>query len=194
MFNSSKSLREKAVLFVIGGIVLFVLPFVVQMAGNAWVRIIDIALLYVLLALGLNIVVGYAGLLDLGYVAFYAVGAYMLGLLASPQLTDTFPAIANAFPNGLHTPWWLVIPLGALVAGGAGVLLGAPTLKLRGDYLAIVTLGFGEIVRVFLNNLDAPVNITNGPKGITGIDDMNVFGLDLGRTHALFGFDIPKVT
>ena len=70
------------------------LPFVVQMAGNAWVRIIDIALLYVLLALGLNIVVGYAGLLDLGYVAFYAVGAYMLGLLASPQLTDTFASLA----------------------------------------------------------------------------------------------------
>ena len=70
-------------------------------------------LLYMLLALGLNIVVGYAGLLDLGYVAFYAVGAYMLGLLASPQLTDTFPAIAAAFPNGLHMPWWIVIPLGA---------------------------------------------------------------------------------
>ena len=82
--------------------------------GNAWVRIIDIALLYVLLALGLNIVVGYAGLLDLGYVAFYAVGAYMFGLLASPHLTDTFPAIKAAFPNGLHTPWWVVIPLGAL--------------------------------------------------------------------------------
>ena len=72
--------------------------FFVQMAGNAWVRIIDIALLYVLLALGLNIVVGYAGLLDLGYVAFYAVGAYMLGLLASPQLTDTFASVAAAFP------------------------------------------------------------------------------------------------
>ena len=72
------------------------------------------------------------------------------------------------FPNGLHAPLWVVIPLGAAVAGFAGVLLGAPTLKLRGDYLAIVTLGFGEIIRVFLNNLDAPVNITNGPKGIAG--------------------------
>ena len=79
-------------------------------------RIIDIALLYVLLALGLNIVVGYAGLLDLGYVAFYAVGAYMFALLASPHLTETFPAIAAMFPNGLHTPIWLVIPL----AAGAG--------------------------------------------------------------------------
>src|SRR4029453_14173806 len=100
------------------------------------------SVLSVLLALGLNIVVGYAGLLDLGYVAFYAVGAYMLGLLASPQLTDTFQGLAAIFPNRLPTPWGGVTPLGALVAGGAGVLLGAPTLKLRGDYLAIVTLGF----------------------------------------------------
>ena len=194
MSNISKSLRDKTVLFVIGGIVLLVLPLIAQYFGNAWVRIIDIALLYVLLALGLNIVVGFAGLLDLGYVAFYAVGAYMFGLLASPQLTETFPAIAAMFPNGLHTPWWVIIPLGAVLAGGAGVLLGAPTLKLRGDYLAIVTLGFGEIVRVFMNNLDAPVNITNGPKGITGIDDISMFGIHFGKTQTLFGIDFPKVT
>ena len=185
---------NKVVVFLLAGVALVALPLVAQYFGNAWVRIIDIALLYVLLALGLNIVVGYAGLLDLGYVAFYAVGAYMFGLLASPQLTDTFQSFKDVFPNGLHTPWWVVIPLGALLAGGAGVLLGAPTLKLRGDYLAIVTLGFGEIVRVFLNNLDAPVNITNGPKGIAQIDDMHIFGLDLGKSHELFGFDIPKVT
>jgi len=185
---------QKLVVFLLAAAALFVLPFIVQMAGNAWVRIIDIALLYVLLALGLNIVVGYAGLLDLGYVAFYAVGAYTLGLLASPQLTDTFPAIAAAFSSGLHAPWWLVIPLGALVAGGAGVLLGAPTLKLRGDYLAIVTLGFGEIVRVFLNNLDAPVNITNGPKGIAAIDEIRILDVSFGKTQSFFGLDWPKVT
>jgi len=195
MTRFSDATRQQKLAVLVGAAVLLcILPFVVQMAGNAWVRIIDIALLYVLLALGLNIVVGYAGLLDLGYVAFYAVGAYMLGLLASPQLTDTFPAIATAIENGLHTPWWVVIPLGALVAGGAGVLLGAPTLKLRGDYLAIVTLGFGEIVRVFLNNLDAPVNITNGPKGITGIDEISMFGFSLGKTHHFFGLEWPKVT
>jgi len=186
--------RNRLAAWIIGGVLLLILPFVVQMAGNAWVRIIDIALLYVLLALGLNIVVGYAGLLDLGYVAFYAVGAYMLGLLASPHLTDTFPAIAAMFPNGLHVPWWVLIPLGAVVAGIAGVLLGAPTLKLRGDYLAIVTLGFGEIVRVFLNNLDAPVNITNGPKGIAGIDEISIFGVNLGKTGDWFGLEWPKVT
>ncbi|MEP7303662.1 MAG: ABC transporter ATP-binding protein [Caldimonas sp.] len=186
--------RNKLAVFIGAAILLVILPFVVQMAGNAWVRIIDIALLYVLLALGLNIVVGYAGLLDLGYVAFYAVGAYMLGLLASPQLLETFPAMAATFPNGLHTPWWVVIPLGALVAGVAGVLLGAPTLKLRGDYLAIVTLGFGEIVRVFVNNLDAPVNITNGPKGIAAIDEISIFGVDLGKTQHVLGLEMPKVT
>ena len=186
--------KNRVAVYIVGALLLLALPFVVQMAGNAWVRIIDIALLYVLLALGLNVVVGYAGLLDLGYVAFYAVGAYMLGLLASPQLTDTFAWFATTFPNGLHTPWWVVIPLGALVAGGAGVLLGAPTLKLRGDYLAIVTLGFGEIVRVFMNNLDAPVNITNGPKGIAGIDEISVFGVNLGKTGHWFGLEWPKVT
>src|SRR6201986_4862342 len=125
-------MKNKFALFVAGAILLLILPIFAQYCGDGWVRILDSALLYMMLALGLNIVVGYAGLLDLGYVAFYAVGAYLFGLLASPHLTDTFPAIAAMFPNGLHTPWWVVIPLGAVLAGGAGVLLGAPTLKLRG--------------------------------------------------------------
>lgn len=181
--------------WIAAAIVLAIAPFIAQYFGNAWVRILDIALLYVLLALGLNIVVGYAGLLDLGYVAFYAVGAYLFGLLASPQLAETFPRIAEMFPGGLHTPWWLAIPIGALVAGIFGVVLGAPTLKLRGDYLAIVTLGFGEIIRVFMNNLDAPVNITNGPKGLAQIDSFNFLGYDLGKRHSLFGvIDLPPVT
>jgi branched-chain amino acid transport system permease protein len=158
------------------------------------VRILDSALLYMMLALGLNIVVGYAGLLDLGYVAFYAVGAYLFGLLASPHLTETFDWFKNTFQHGLHASVWLVIPLGALVAGTFGVLLGAPTLRLRGDYLAIVTLGFGEIIRVFLNNLDAPVNITNGPKGIDTIDSIHIFGMDLGKTHTVLGFEFHTVS
>ncbi|MBP6777956.1 MAG: ABC transporter ATP-binding protein [Piscinibacter sp.] len=185
---------NKLLTFLIAAIALAILPVIAQQFGNAWVRIIDIALLYVLLALGLNIVVGYAGLLDLGYVAFYAVGAYMFGLLASPHLIDTFPAIKAMFPGGLHASVWLVIPLGLLVAATFGVLLGAPTLKLRGDYLAIVTLGFGEIIRVFLNNLDAPVNITNGPKGIAQIDSIKIFGLDLGKTLDLGFVSLPSVT
>ena len=185
---------NKLTVFLIAGVLLLVAPLVAQQFGNAWVRIIDIALLYVLLALGLNIVVGYAGLLDLGYVAFYAVGAYMLALLASPHLSSTFTSIGVAFPNGLHVPWWVVIPLGAVIAGLFGVMLGAPTLKLRGDYLAIVTLGFGEIIRVFLTNLDAPVNITNGPKGLSQIESIQIFGYDFAKSHSLFGFEIPSVT
>ena len=186
--------QKKPVVYFIWAIALLVLPLVLQSFGNAWVRIADTALLYVLLALGLNIVVGYAGLLDLGFVAFFAVGAYMFGLLASPHLTDTFPAIAAMFPDGLHTPWWFVIPLGAALAGFFGVLLGAPTLRLRGDYLAIVTLGFGEIIRVFLNNLDHPVNITNGPKGLNQIESIHFFGLNLGKRLDIGNYEIASVT
>ena len=186
--------NKKILSWVFGGIGLLVLPFILQYFGNAWVRIADLALLYVMLALGLNIVVGYAGLLDLGYVAFYAVGAYMFALMASPHLAETFEGFAAMFPDGLHTSIWLVIPLGMLIAACAGVLLGLPVLRLRGDYLAIVTLGFGEIIRIFVNNLDQPVNITNGPKGIGQIDSVKVFGFDLAKRHEFFGFDVASVT
>ena len=186
--------KSKPFTYVLWAIGLLLLPLLLQSMGNAWVRIADMALLYVLLALGLNIVVGYAGLLDLGFVAFFAVGAYMFGLLASPHLTDTFPWIAAMFPNGLHTPLWAVIPIGAALAGLFGVLLGAPTLKLRGDYLAIVTLGFGEIIRVFMNNLDNPVNITNGPKGLGAIDPMTVMGHPLSRKLDLGFVVLSSVT
>uniref|UniRef100_UPI0035B3E1B3 branched-chain amino acid ABC transporter permease n=1 Tax=Hylemonella sp. TaxID=2066020 RepID=UPI0035B3E1B3 len=186
--------RHRLIAIVLAAIGLLVLPLILQGYGNAWVRILDMALLFVLLALGLNIVVGYAGLLDLGFVAFFAIGAYMFGLMASPHLSDHFPAFAAMFPNGLHTPLWIVIPLAVLLAGILGILLGAPTLRLRGDYLAIVTLGFGEIIRVFLNNLDHPVNITNGPKGIGQIDSIKFFGFDLGKKLNVFGFDVAPVT
>ena len=186
--------KSKLSTYVLWAIALLLLPLMLQSVGNAWVRIADMALLYVLLALGLNIVVGYAGLLDLGFVAFFAVGAYVFGLLASPHLTDTFPWIAAMFPNGLHTPLWAVIPIGAALAGLFGVLLGAPTLKLRGDYLAIVTLGFGEIIRVFMNNLDNPVNITNGPKGLGAIDPMTVMGHPLSRKLDLGFVEVSSVT
>jgi branched-chain amino acid transport system permease protein len=186
--------QHKLAFYVVVAVALLAFPMVLQSFGNAWVRIADMALLYVLLALGLNIVVGYAGLLDLGYVAFFAIGAYMFGLLASPQLTEAFPAIAAMFPGGLHTPLWAVLPLAAGVAGIFGILLGAPTLRLRGDYLAIVTLGFGEIIRVFLNNLDHPFNITNGPKGINQIDSFTFMGVDLGKKLNLFGFEFASVS
>jgi branched-chain amino acid transport system permease protein len=185
--------QSKLIVFLIAAVALIALPLVAAQFGQGWVRIMALALLYVMLALGLNIVVGYAGLLDLGYVAFYAVGAYMFALLASPHLADNFEWIKAAFPNGFHTPIWLVIPLAALLAGVAGVVLGAPTLKLRGDYLAIVTLGFGEIIRVFMNNLEYPINITNGPRGISQIDSMRMFGLDFGKSHEVFGLTITSV-
>jgi branched-chain amino acid transport system permease protein len=187
-------MKNKRILFVIAAIALLALPLVAQQFGQGWVRIMALALLYVLLALGLNIVVGYAGLLDLGYVAFYAVGAYMYALLASPQLVENFEWIAKALPGGMHAPVWAVIPLALALAAGAGVLLGTPVLKLRGDYLAIVTLGFGEIIRVFLNNLEQPINITNGPRGLDRIDGMNLFGFDFGKAKYIGDFQLPSVT
>ena len=191
---SEWSKGAQVALFLGCGMLLFALPLLAQQFGQGYVRIMAMALLYVLLALGLNIVVGYAGLLDLGFVAFYAVGAYMYALLASPHLYENFEWIAQALPNGLHTPIWVVIPLAAFLAAVAGVLLGMPVLKLRGDYLAIVTLGFGEIIRVFMLNLEHPVNITNGPRGLDRIDSMSFFGLDLGKAVMVGDFRIPSVT
>jgi branched-chain amino acid transport system permease protein len=155
--------------FVMIGIALLVIPFLLQWKGVTWVRVANLAILFALLAVGLNIVVGFAGLLDLGYIAFYAVGAYTYALLASPHFD-------------LHWPWYVILPICALVAGFFGVLLGSPTLKLRGDYLAIVTLGFGEIIRIFMNNLDRPVNITNGPRGLDTIDPVQVLGVNFGKS------------
>ncbi len=125
------------------------------------------------LALGLNIVVGMAGLLDLGYVAFYAVGAYLWAIFGSKQmyLLDQIPGAAPfGAPFFLDPRWfWLFLFLGVGLAALTGILLGLPVLRLRGDYLAIVTLGFGELIRVLALNLDKPINLTNGPQGITPI-------------------------
>ena len=189
--NKKKAHFSMAVVF----IALLIFPFIAQQFGNSWVRIIDMALLYIMLALGLNIVVGFAGLLDLGYIAFFAVGAYMTGLLASPQFAALLESLVYNYPmlgewlvallgediktNGIHLSVWLIVPLAAAVAGFFGALLGAPTLKLRGDYLAIVTLGFGEIIRIFMNNLNDPINFTNGPQGINLIDPIRIFGVSL---------------
>jgi branched-chain amino acid transport system permease protein len=162
---------------VIVGIALALLPWALAQVGTAWVRITNLAILYCFLALGLNIVVGFAGLLDLGYIAFYGVGAYVYALLASPQFD-------------VHLPFWIVLPIGALVACVFGVLLGTPTLKLRGDYLAIVTLGFGEIVRIFLNNLSSPFNLTNGPQGITLIDPFRIDGFSFSRNETVLGLSL----
>jgi branched-chain amino acid transport system permease protein len=142
-----------------------------------YVRVLDMVLIYVLLGTGLNMVVGYAGLLDLGFVAFYAIGAYSYAILASGQFD-------------LHLPFGLVLVIGGALAGSAGILLGIPVLRLRGDYLAIVTLGFGEIVRLLLNNLDW---LTNGPQGISRIDEPRIFGFALAEPQDFFFLLLPLV-
>jgi branched-chain amino acid transport system permease protein len=124
--------------------------------------------IFVALALGLNIVVGLAGLLDLGYVAFYAVGAYSWAIFGSPQAEKFVSEAIMSFP--LSGGWFFVfLIVGVVVSATTGILLGLPVLRLRGDYLAVVTLGFGEVIRVLANNLDKPINFTNGPQGITPI-------------------------
>jgi len=126
--------------------------------GNYWTHVLAYIGIYIMLGIGLNVVVGFAGLLDLGYVAFYAIGAYTYALFASPQF-------------GIHVPFWVMIPACVALASLGGVLLGIPVLRMRGDYLAIVTLGFGEIIRIVLNNLDS---VTNGPKGLLRIDPPSI--------------------
>ncbi|WP_426103287.1 ABC transporter permease subunit [Massilia sp. TSP1-1-2] len=211
--NKKKAFASMGVVLLL----LLIFPFVAQNFGNSWVRIIDMALLYIMLALGLNIVVGFAGLLDLGYIAFFAIGAYLAALLASPHFAVLLTSVADEYPrlsewllgsgliskdvqdNGIHLSVWLIVPLAALVAGFFGALLGAPTLKLRGDYLAIVTLGFGEIIRIFMNNLNAPINFSNGPQGINMIDPVSIAGVSLAgeagskATVMLGSYAMPSV-
>jgi branched-chain amino acid transport system permease protein len=136
------------------GILAAVLLMVPYAVGNYWTQVLGDIGIYIMLGIGLNVVVGFAGLLDLGYVAFYAIGAYGYALLASPQFN-------------IHIPFWLMIPACVALAATGGALLGIPVLRMRGDYLAIVTLGFGEIIRIVLNNLDP---VTNGPRGLLRID------------------------
>jgi branched-chain amino acid transport system permease protein len=153
--------RNATILGAVGLICAFVLPFM-PFSNRYIIDIGTTVLIYVMLGWGLNIVVGLAGLLDLGYVAFYAVGAYSYALLST----------------GLGWSFWICLPLAGLLAATFGLLLGFPVLRLRGDYLAIVTLGFGEIIRIVLLNWQAA---TNGPNGIAGIPRPTFFGLDFVR-------------
>jgi branched-chain amino acid transport system permease protein len=147
---------------------------------------------YVLLALGLNVVVGFAGLLDLGYAAFFALGAYTYGLAASFQLKIPWSVVWVPFTwlgqvsqvrfgpadvAQLHFSYWVMLPIAALICAGFGILFGAPTLRLRGDYLAIVTLGFGEIVPIVLRNASG---VTNGAQGLPGVQTPSIFGFSFG--------------
>jgi branched-chain amino acid transport system permease protein len=154
-------------------------PFVNEGLGTNLMYPVIIICVYILLALGLNIVVGFAGLLDLGFVAFYALGAYVVGWLASQhfnQVSISFGSTTQSLTGepvpGIHLSFWLILVLAGAFTALCGVIIGAPTLRLRGDYLAIVTLGFGEIIpRFFLNGNDlGGFNLTNGTIGIKAID------------------------
>ena len=154
-----------------------VIPIVGQTSGT-FARVATMVGIYAILSLGLNIVVGFTGLLNLGYAAFYAVGAYTYAIFASSQ-ANYFMAVKH-FP--LSGNWfWLFLLIALVVAGFVGFLLGLPVLRLKGDYLAIVTLGFAEIIRLLFNNLSKPVNLTNGPMGITPIQAPMLFNLRLSK-------------
>lgn len=164
--SSQRPVRISA--YTVFGAIVVALPFI--LGSNYLIRVAVMAGIYIMLSLGLNIVVGFCGLLDLGYVAFYAVGAYTYAFLASPHF-------------GIHWPWLAILPLTVLFPAICGVLLGIPVLRLKGDYLAIVTLGFGEIIRILINNLDV---VTNGPKGISNIDTVKLFSLEFSTPFRYF--------
>jgi branched-chain amino acid transport system permease protein len=189
--------RLVAVGLMIGAYLAF-LPQIDGALGTAWLGDIIPIMIFIILALGLNIVVGYAGLLDLGYAAFFAIGAYTAGMIGSTHLS-------GQFGSSFHLSFWLVIWIAAAVAALFGLILGAPTLPLRGDYLAIVTLGFGEIVPIVLTNLDAvplitridgtPLNLTGGDPGISAIQPpylpiVSSFNGSLGMIGSLLIFAV----
>src|SRR5512146_1973868 len=175
----------------IGAFLALVIMPVLGVRNIFYLEVIFQVSVFAALALGLNIVVGFAGLLDLGYVAFYAVGAYMWAFFGSQQYY-VLPFAPGTQPA--HLPFllpgdmfYLFIFLAVIAAALTGILLGLPVLRVRGDYLAIVTLGFGELIRVMANNLDKPLNFTNGPQGITPIQRPTMPPAVLDGFNAIFG-------
>jgi len=169
--------RHHRIALLLAGAVAVAFPFTQQ--GNAyWIRVFASIGVFAVAAIGLNVVVGLAGLLDLGYVAFFGVGAYVGALLSNAALTTVH----------VHIPFIVVVLLGGLIAAVFGLVIGTPTLRLRGDYLAIVTLGFGEIFRITANNWDG---LTRGPNGISGVPDLAMGGFDFGQSHSVFGVTLP---
>ncbi|WP_028591872.1 branched-chain amino acid ABC transporter permease [Paenibacillus massiliensis] len=168
-----------------GVLLILIIPFA-SSGGPAYESYMEVATqcgIYIAMALGLNIVVGFAGLLDMGFVAFFAVGAYTYGIFATGQANnfirgDIFPLDGTSF--------WIFILLGGFMAGIFGILLGLPVLRVKGDYLAIVTLGFGEIIRIIFNNMEKPVNITNGALGLSSIQPPVLFGYVFTFPHQFY--------
>jgi branched-chain amino acid transport system permease protein len=175
--------RNRKVLTLAAFAVAFFFPFT-QQGSDANMSIATQVLIFAATAMGLNIVVGLAGLLDLGYIAFLGAGAYVAAMLSG-----------SAFATlDLTPPFWLVVIIGAVVSSGMGLIIGSPTLRVSGDYLAIVTLAFGEIFRLAMFNLDGNngPDLTNGPNGIPGIPDLQIGGFNFGETHTVLGVPLGR--
>lgn len=169
--------RSQRILMVVILAIAVALPFLLR--SDRWTTLLTIVVIYVVLASGLNIVVGFTGLLDLGYVAFFAIGGYYSAIVFIKILQMSFGVNIDNY-------WWLMwvnLLVGGLLAAAAGAILGYPTLRLRGDYLAIMTLGFGEIIRIVANNW---VGLTRGPSGISGIPQPQLFGFHFSSTISLY--------
>jgi branched-chain amino acid transport system permease protein len=171
------STRPQKILLAVLLAIAMILPLVI--GSNRWITLMTVVVIYVVLASGLNIVVGFTGLLDLGYVAFYAIGAYYTAIIFNQVLKVKYGVDIDAY-------WWLTwinLLVGGLLAALAGVLIGYPTLRVRGDYLAIMTLAFGEIIRIVANNW---VGLTRGPSGISGIPAPAFFGFEFTTQQSLY--------
>jgi branched-chain amino acid transport system permease protein len=160
---SSVSWRSPNRLILYGVVAIFLLVAPHLMPDNYWLRIYSMTGLWIMLALGLNVVAGFAGLLDLAYVAFFGIGGYTFAILSSSQFD-------------IHLPFLLVLPLAAVFTMGIGIALGSTSIRLKGDYLAIVTLSFAQIFKLLLLNLDTPINLTGGVNGIYSFDPIDLFG------------------
>ena len=171
--------RQRSITVAAALLAAMVFPFT---QNNYWMRVAASVGVFAAVVVGLNIVVGLAGLLDLGYVAFFGVGAYVGASLSGAAASNV----------GWDPPYLVAALIGALLAAVVGVIIGAPTLRLRGDYLAIVTLGFGEIFRIAMNNLDgeAGPRLTNGPNGIPGIPNLAIGGWNFGESQTVFGVEL----
>ncbi|AXG77304.1 branched-chain amino acid ABC transporter permease [Streptomyces paludis] len=179
---ASYTAKHKNVTVTAAFVAAFTFPF--TQTNDAYATIGTNILIFATVALGLNVVVGLAGLLDLGYVAFLGVGAYTAALVSgSPSSTI-----------GIQLPFWAAVLAGAAASLIFGIVIGAPTLRLHGDYLAIVTLGFGEIFRLAVQNMDgvSGPNVTNGPNGIPNIPELEIFGFNLGESHTILGVELGK--
>jgi len=190
-FDQGKWIRgftiAAVVIWIFYAFIVDILPYAVASFFQKWLpaTTVNESLVWVICALGLNIVVGYAGLLDLGFVAFWAIGGYCAGWFMSDffhQVNIHIGSMAPAAQPGIHISFWAVLFIGALICAAFGVIIGAPTLRLKSDYLALVTLGFGEIIpQVFYNGENiGGFNLSNGSKGISPVDNIGLFGKKLG--------------